>query len=67
MWTPAQLRAFQKGQAVANEVLPRLERLEALATISPRLAEQVQSLRTQRDYLARFCEAALELHRQTDD
>lgn len=61
--TPTQQRAFAKGQAIANEILPQLEWLERMAEVYPPIAEQVAQARTQRDLLARMAETALEADR----
>lgn len=61
--TPAQTRAFQKAQAVANDVLPQLEFLETLAEIYPPIQESVKQARAQRDLLSRLSETALETDR----
>lgn len=59
MLTPAQTRAFQRGIAVANEVRPGIERLEAVAAAYPPLQVTVDELKTRMQQLQAQCEAAL--------
>lgn len=61
--TPAQIRAFERGIAVANEVRPRLEHLEAIAQAYPPLAVQASDLRARLEQLIAQCEAALAANR----
>lgn len=61
--TTAQASAMRRVQAIANDVLPRIEFLEALAGVSPELAARVRDLRTQREYLYNLALTALELDR----
>lgn len=61
--TTTQQRAFSKGQAVANDVLPQLEWLEQVAAVYPPAAERVALARAQRDMLAKLAETALEADR----
>lgn len=61
--TPAQVRAFQKATAVANDVLPQIEWLEQIAAAYPPVLERVQIVRAQRDMLARLAEVGLEADR----
>lgn len=60
----AQVATLQKVLAVTNNVLPRLEMLEALANINVAMKARVQELRSQREYLAQLATAALEIERQ---
>lgn len=62
--TSAQVATLQKTLAVTNNVLPRLEMLEALANINMGMKPRVQELRAQREYLAQLATAALEIERQ---
>lgn len=60
----AQVATLQRVLAVTNNVLPRLEMLEALANINVSMKPRVQELRAQREYLAQLATAALEIERQ---
>lgn len=62
--TKPQIGTLEKAVATANNVLPRIEYLEALAKSSPLLAERVQELRAKRDYLHQLATSALDLNRQ---
>lgn len=62
--TNAQIATLQKTLAVTNNVLPRLEMLEALAQINMGMKPRVAELRAQREYLAQLATAALEIERQ---
>lgn len=62
--TRAQIAAFEKAIAVANNILPRIELLAAMARVNPALEARVQEFRAKRDYLYALAEAALEFDRQ---
>ena len=62
--TAAQVATLQKVQAAANQVLPRIEFLEALAAVNPSLRERAKELRDRREYLTQLSTSALELNRQ---
>jgi hypothetical protein len=62
--TKPQIATLEKAVATANNVLPRIEFLEALSRSSPLLAERVQELRAKRDYLHQLATSALDLNRQ---
>lgn len=62
--TRAQIAAFEKAQAVAINILPRLEHLRAMARVDPRLQPRVEELEAKRRYLHDLAEAALEFDRQ---
>lgn len=57
--TPAQRRAFERGQAAANDVRPIVEYLERVATDVPHVAERTAELRTRMDYLTNMCESCI--------
>lgn len=60
----AQTATLQKVQAACNQVLPRIEYLEALAGVNPALRERSKELRDRREYLTQLSTSALELNRQ---
>lgn len=62
--TAAQQTTLQKVQAATNQVLPKIEFLEALAQSSPALQQRAKELRDRREYLAQLATSALELNRQ---
>lgn len=62
--TRAQIAAFEKAIATANQILPRIEFLAALARLNPQIQQRVDELRAKRDYLYAISEAALEFERQ---
>lgn len=65
--TASQAATMQKVQAVANQVLPRIEYLEALAASHPAIRERAAELRGRREYLSNLSTSALELNRQLGD
>lgn len=60
----AQVATLQKALAAMNNVLPRIEMLEAMAQVNPHLQSRVKDLRAQREYLAQFAQTTLEVERQ---
>lgn len=62
--TNPQVATLQRILAITNEVLPKLELLEALAQINGSMAQRVKELRTNREYLVQLATAALEIDRQ---
>lgn len=65
--TAAQRRTMERAVAVANEVLPRIEALKALAEVDPSLSQRHEDLRTQRDFLHRLATTALTLDRESSN
>lgn len=62
--TNAQVAALQRVLATCNQVLPRIEMLEALAAVNPDMRQRVAELRAQREYLVQLATTALEIDRQ---
>lgn len=62
--TAAQLTTLQKVQAAMNQVLPKIEFLEALAQSNPAIRDRAKELRERREYLTQLATSALELNRQ---
>lgn len=62
--TATQISTLQKVQAAANQVLPKVEFLEALAASNPAIRERAKEMRDRREYLAQLATTALELNRQ---
>jgi len=63
--TTAQLGAFQRAIAAANNVLPKVELIEHLAAVAPALQARAQELRSRMDYLRTLAEAAISFNDST--
>lgn len=56
-------KAMQQALATSNDLLPRLEYLEQVATAYPELTARVAELRAKRDFLSQLASVALEAER----
>ena len=63
MLNDRQVSVCQKGIAVANEVLPRIEYLSRVAAQFPELQPRVDQIRTKRDFLYNLSNVLLQVHR----
>lgn len=59
-----QTATLQRILAACNNVLPRIEMLEALGAINPAIGNRVRELRTQREYQVQLANTTLEVDRQ---
>lgn len=62
--TATQRKTFDKGVALANEILLKLKYLESLAAAVPELQPRVDQIRAKRDYLYHLSQTALDLDHQ---
>lgn len=63
MLDPKTRKALQQAMATANDLRPRLEYLETIATAYPELVARVTELRTRADFLTQLSTVALEAER----
>lgn len=63
MLDPKQRKALQQAIATANDILPRLEYLEQIATAYPELQARAAELRQRRDFLFNLASLAVEAER----
>lgn len=65
MWSKDQIAKFRRALDTAAKHKDALEKLAALAQLSPDLAETIRQLQTRRDYLETVASAALAMADQT--
>lgn len=62
--TTAQAATLRRVLSSCNNVLPKLEMLEALGASNPSIAQRARELRQQREYMCQLATTALEIDRQ---